>query len=162
MTSFSIKVILVVCVIFTFFGSTSCSSTNKASTSSNSTSQEKDDEYVFTIVEQSATYPHGFGTYGFTESEYVSKNLRYPKEAKRLKIEGEVLVRLTLTKEGYVENTEIVKGIGGGCDEEAIRLVNESGRWQPQIKWNPETEKGELVKSKITIPVVFKLDKTKE
>ncbi len=145
----SIKVILTVCVLFTCVGSTSCSSTNKANTSQNSTSQERDTESVFTIVYTSPRYPGRIGSI----TKYFSDNLQYPEEAKRLKIEGQVQVDFIVTKNGDVKDVKVIKGIGGGCDEEAVRLIKESG------KWIAATERGEKIDKKQSEFINFKLKK---
>lgn len=145
MTSF-FKVILVVSVLFTLLTFSSCSSTNKANKSQNSSSQVENDEQVFTIVWTSPRYPGGI-------IKYLSSNLQYPEEAKRLKIEGQVQVDFIVTKDGDVKDIKVIKGIGGGCDEEAVRLIKESG------KWVAATERGEKIDEEESAFINFKLKK---
>lgn len=56
--------------------------------------------------------------------DFIQKNIRYPKEALQAGVEGRVLVEYEISDNGIVLNSRVVKGIGYGCDEEALRLVN--------------------------------------
>ncbi len=56
--------------------------------------------------------------------EFVAKNLKYPEEAKTAKVEGKVIVAYDVNDNGKVFNTRIIKGLGYGCDEEAIRIIS--------------------------------------
>ena len=56
--------------------------------------------------------------------EFVAQNLRYPEEAKAAKVEGKVIVAYDVNDNGKVFNTRIIKGLGYGCDEEAIRIIS--------------------------------------
>lgn len=67
-------------------------------------------------------------------NEFVANNLKYPKEAKREGIEGSVLVKFMVQKDGKVADLKIVKDIGGGCAEEAIRLIKNMPLWIPGKK----------------------------
>jgi TonB family protein len=64
-------------------------------------------------------YPGG----GKAFQEFITKNIRYPKEAEDAKIEGGVIVGYDITDNGTVQNAHIIKGLGYGCDEEAIRVI---------------------------------------
>ena len=83
--------------------------------------------------------------------EYVQSNLKYPTEAKQLGIEGKVFVQFIVDPEGNLTDVKSVKGIGGGCDEEAIRVVKES------LPWNPALQDGKKVNVRMILPVTFKL-----
>jgi protein TonB len=63
--------------------------------------------------------------------EFVNKNLRYPEEAKKNGIEGEVVISMIIEKEGCASSEEIIESVGYGCDKEAIRLIQNMPRWQP-------------------------------
>ncbi len=108
-------------------------------------SQEVDQFFI--NVETPAIYPDG-GMDGFYN--YIQKNLVYPKEAKKKKIEGRVFVQFIVDKEGKITDVQTVKGIGGGCDEEAERLLRESKNWIPA------KQRGKTVKVRMNIPIVFK------
>lgn len=111
--------------------------------------QQEEVEQVFTIVEQSAVYPGGMDAF----YKYVQKELNYPKQARRMGIQGRVFVQFVVDKDGSITDVKTVKGIGGGCDEEAERVLRES------VKWAPAKQRGKKVKVRMNIPIVFKLDR---
>lgn len=84
-------------------------------------------------------------------ARFFRKNYRYPKEAQEKGVEGVVYIRFVVNTDGSLSNAKIVKGIGSGCDEEAIRLVS------IMPKWIPGENDGLKVSVYKTIPVVFKL-----
>ncbi len=108
--------------------------------------EEMSDE-IFLIVEETAT-PVG----GMTEFyKYFSKNLVYPIPARQAGIEGKVYLQFVVDKNGNVSNVQVVKGIGFGCDEEAIRVIKKGP------KWNPAKQRGRAVNSRVTFPLHFRL-----
>ena len=82
---------------------------------------------------------------------FVAKNVTYPKEAMEKEISGRVLVGFIVEKDGSITETEVVKGIGGGCDEEAVRVV------KAMPKWKPGKQKGKPVRVHFLLPITFKL-----
>lgn len=102
---------------------------------------------VFTIVEESATPQGGMQSF----YKFIRKNLKYPRQAKRMGIEGKVFVQFIVDKTGEVSEVEVIRGIGGGCDEEAVRILKKSP------KWNPGKQRGKPVKQRMTFPINFKL-----
>ena len=109
--------------------------------------EEEVADEIFTIVEESAT-PNG-GMQAFYS--YISKKLRYPNQAKRMGIEGKVFVEFVVDKDGSLTNVRAVKGIGAGCDEEAVRVIKSHPRW------SPGKQRGKPVKQRIILPITFKL-----
>lgn len=83
--------------------------------------------------------------------KYLVNTIKYAPEAKRSKIEGTVWVEFIIGKDGSVYDVKIVRGIGGGCDEETLRAVLQ----MPQ--WLPGKQKGIPVNVRFTLPVTFKL-----
>ncbi|MCU0439057.1 MAG: energy transducer TonB [Raineya sp.] len=83
--------------------------------------------------------------------DYISANLKYPEEAKAKKIEGRVHVTFIVETDGSITNVKVSKGLGGGCDEEAIRLIKNAP------KWNPGKQGGSPVRVEVTRPITFKL-----
>ncbi len=83
---------------------------------------------------------------------YLAENLKYPKTAQESSIEGKVLIRFLVDKTGKVSDVKVLRGIGGGCDEEAVRVVKNL----PDFK--PAMQDGVPVKTFYNIPVFFKLD----
>lgn len=109
--------------------------------------EEEETERIFTIVEETAA-PKG-GMAGFYE--YVAANITYPAPAKRLGIQGRVYVEFVIAKDGALTDVHVVKGIGAGCDEEAVRIV------QAAPPWNPAKQRGKPVRQRYTLPIVFKM-----
>lgn len=109
--------------------------------------EEEVSEEVFTIVEQKPEPNGGFAAF----YAYVGDNLKYPSQAARLGIEGKVFVQFIVEKDGSLTDIQVVKGIGAGCDEEAVRVIKNSPRW------NPGKQRGVPVRVKMIFPIVFKL-----
>ncbi|SDK77986.1 protein TonB [Catalinimonas alkaloidigena] len=82
---------------------------------------------------------------------YLSKTLTYPKLARKEKIQGRVFVEFIVEKDGSLTNARIVKGIGGGCDEEALKAINASS------PWIPGKHEGTLTRVRMIIPITFTL-----
>lgn len=99
----------------------------------------------FTFVEQEPQPPGG------DLQSYFAKNIKYPQKAINQDIEGKVFVTFVVTSSGEVDDVKLLKGIGYGCDEEAIRVV------KAMPKWTPGKNGGREVKVRMNIPIVFKL-----
>ena len=84
-------------------------------------------------------------------SRHLSENLTYPTSARMKGIQGTVLVSFIVNTDGTIEGIELVQGIGGGCDEEAIRTIKISPNWTPGMI------KGKAVRTRMKIPVSFRL-----
>ena len=82
----------------------------------------------------------------------IESRIIYPKEAKKKNIEGKVFVQCKITSEGRVGDVKVIKGLGFGCDEEAIRVVKSS-------KWIPCKINDRPIEVDVTIPLIFKLEK---
>jgi protein TonB len=104
-------------------------------------------ETIKSQVDEMAAPPGGMG--GFTE--YMIKNLSYPTAAKEANVQGMVVVSFVVDAEGKVGSVEVLRGIGKGCDEEAVRVISNSGTWTPAKIGD------KAVASKMTLPVQFKL-----
>lgn len=83
--------------------------------------------------------------------DYLGKNIKYPLPARASNIKGTVYVSFVVEPDGSVSNITILKGIGGGCDEEAIRVVNH------MPKWKPARQKGRAVRFLFNLPIKFDL-----
>jgi TonB family protein len=105
------------------------------------------EEEVFTLVEEMATPIGGIETFYAA----LAKEIKYPKQAREDGIEGRVYVEFIVKKDGSLSNFGIVRGIGSGCDEEALRVLSLMPRW------NPAKQKGQIVNSRFNLPIVFKL-----
>lgn len=109
--------------------------------------EEEVADEVFTIVEQQPEYPGGMGAF----YAFVTKKLKYPSQARRMGIEGKVFVQFVVDKAGNITEVMAVRGIGAGCDEEAVRVIKDS----PQ--WKPGKQRGKSVKVRMILPITFKL-----
>lgn len=89
--------------------------------------------------------------------EYVYSNLNYPAEARKKRIEGRVTLRFAVTKDGKIENVEVLRDIGGGCGEEAKRVIESMNNLTQ--KWTPGSQGGKNVNVWFTMPVIFKLNR---
>ena len=102
---------------------------------------------VFTSVETLPEFPGGEEA----RSKYLNKNLKYPEEAKKKGLEGEVFVSFLVGKDGSISNPVIIKSIGNGFDEEAMKVINEMPKWKPGI------QNGKPVRVRLNMPIYFKL-----
>jgi protein TonB len=82
---------------------------------------------------------------------YIGKNLKYPEQAVEEGIEGVVYVTFVVEVDGSIAGVKVLRGIGGGCDEEALRVV----RGMPN--WKPGMQAGKPVRVKYNLPIRFKL-----
>ncbi len=109
--------------------------------------EEVEEEEIFTIVEQMPEFPGG-------EAElfkYLGNNIKYPTMAQDAGIQGVVFVTFVVEKNGEVTGARVLRGIGGGCDEEALRVV------KSMPKWKPGEQRGKKVKVQYNVPVRFTL-----
>lgn len=113
------------------------------------TAKAQEDE-IFTAVEQSAEFPGGIEAF----YKYLQANIRYPDEAKRNGVTGKVFATFVVEKNGDLSNIKILRGIGSGCDEEAVRVLKASP------KWNPGKQNGNVVRQQYTVPISFYLPGT--
>lgn len=104
-------------------------------------------EEIFQIVEESAEPLGGYEKF----YKSIKDNLRYPAEATRLGVQGKVYVQFVVGRNGEVTDLKILRGIGSGCDEEAMRVIKLAGNWKPG------KQRGRAVKQYMVIPIVFRL-----
>ena len=108
---------------------------------------DPDEGKVFMVVEEQASFPGGEAKL----AEYLGKNIKYPAIARENGITGRVYINFIVGKDGKVRDTKLLRGIGGGCDEEALRVV----RAMPD--WKPGRQNGRNVDVYVNVPVVFTL-----
>lgn len=108
----------------------------------------KSEENVFTIVEDQPEYTGGMPEF----YKYVASQIAYPLEARRNEVEGTVYVQFVVEKDGKVTDAQAVKGIGYGCDEEAVRAVQSVGAF------SPGRQRGKAVRVRMMMPIQFKLN----
>lgn len=109
--------------------------------------EEKVEDPGFIPVEHAASFPGGMQEW----QRFLRKNIKYPRFAQRNNVEGKVHLSFYVDAEGNISDIQVTRGIGGGCDEEAIRVLKNS----PQ--WNPGLQRGVPVKSPMSIFIYFKL-----
>ncbi|MEX2602254.1 MAG: energy transducer TonB [Balneolaceae bacterium] len=104
--------------------------------------EEEPEEDFFKVVEQMPELIGGL-------SELQSK-ITYPERARRAGIEGRVFVQFIVNEQGEVENPQVIRGIGAGCDEEALRAVRDA-------QFRPGLQRGRPVRVQYSLPIVFRL-----
>ena len=109
--------------------------------------EEVVEQEIFQIVEEMPSYPGGDQKL----MEYIAKNIKYPQIARESGIQGRVFVGFVVEPDGHVSNVKLLRGIGGGCDEEAMRVI------KSMPKWKPGKQRGKAVRVSYQIPVMFKL-----
>ncbi len=101
----------------------------------------------FVIVEEKPEFPGGEA--GIVQ--YLAKNIRYPRLAVETGIQGTVYVSFTIMEDGSISNVEISHSIGGGCDEEAKRVIQNMPHWKPGM------QRGHKVRVTYQLPVKYLL-----
>jgi protein TonB len=109
--------------------------------------EEEATDEIFMVVEDQPEPQGGMAAF----YEYVGKNMKYPSQARRMGIEGKVFVQFVVDKDGSISQVQAIKGIGAGCDEEAVRVLREAP------KWKPGKQRGRPVRVRMVLPITFKL-----
>lgn len=109
------------------------------------TEPEVDDTSSYTIIEEQPSFPGGKEAL----LKFLGENIKYPPVAKQAGIYGAVYVSFLVEKDGLISNVKVTRGIGGGCNEEALRVVN------MMPKWTPGKKRGKPIRCQIQIPLVF-------
>lgn len=102
---------------------------------------------IFTIVEKMPSYPGGEKAL----FKYLGDNIKYPAMAKDAGITGKVFVNFVVNETGKITDVKVLRGIGGGCDEEAMRVIKN------MPKWNAGKQRGKAVKVSYNLPIKFTL-----
>ncbi len=102
---------------------------------------------IFTVVEEQPTYPGGEEA----RIKFLQENMKYPEEAKELGVQGKVFVTFVVEVDGSITDVKVLRGIGSGCDDEAIRVVKSMPRWVPG------KQRGVPVRVQFNLPINFKL-----
>ena len=109
--------------------------------------EEVVEEEVFLIVEQQPEFPGGEKA----RLKFVRDNTKYPQLARETGIQGTVYVSFVVEKNGSLTDVKVIRGIGGGCDEEAVRVV------KAMPKWKPGSQRGNPVRVRFNMPIKFTL-----
>lgn len=104
--------------------------------------EEEPEPEIFVIVEQSPELIGGLPA--------LQKKIKYPEIAKKAGVEGRVFLQFVVDEQGNVHDPIVTRGIGAGCDEEAVRAILEA-------KFKPGKQRGKAVKVKMSLPITFRL-----
>ena len=102
---------------------------------------------IFVVVEEQPEFPGG----NAAMMNFISENIRYPKEAHQKGIQGRVITNFVVMKDGSISNVQIMRGVDALLDAEAIRVL------ESMPVWKPGKQRGEPVNVRFTLPVVFRL-----
>ena len=109
--------------------------------------ERKDTINVYDCVEQMPSFPGGSQKL----KEFIEENLRYPKELEETCVQGRVIVRFIVERNGKLSNVKVVKSVHPVLDKEALRIVKLMPRWIPG------RQNGITVRVKFYIPIIFRL-----
>jgi protein TonB len=109
--------------------------------------QQEAPKEIFTVVEEQPGYPGG----DEARIKFLQENIKYPEEAKELGVQGKVFVTFVVEVDGSITDVRVLRGIGAGCDEEAIRVVKSMPRWVPG------KQRGQPVRVQFNLPIKFTL-----
>lgn len=110
--------------------------------------EEEVADEIFQIVEEPATPKGGYSAF----YQYIAKNMRYPAQARRMGIEGKVFVQFVVNAQGKISEIKVARGIGAGCDEEAVRMLENAP------DWNAPRQRGVPVSQRVMITIAFQLN----
>ncbi len=100
-----------------------------------------------TVVEEMPEFPGGEAA----RIKFLSENIKYPQIAREIGVQGPVFVTFVVEKNGQISGVKLLRGIGSGCDEEALRVISS------MPDWNPGRQNGKEVRVQLNMPISFKL-----
>lgn len=112
------------------------------------TAVEAEEAQIFSVVEESPSYPGG----DQARMTYLKDNLKYPQLARESNIDGTVYIEFVVERDGSISKPTIKRDIGGGCGEEALRVV------KAMPKWAPGKQRGKAVRTQFVLPIKFILN----
>jgi len=104
--------------------------------------ENEEEENFFVVVEEMPELIGGI--------QSLQQKIEYPDRARKAGIDGKVIIQFIVNEEGEVEDPRVIRGIGGGCDEEALRVVK-------QAQFKPGKQRGQPVRVQYSLPIFFKL-----
>lgn len=113
--------------------------------------KKTDADEVFVVVEEQPQFPGGIEAM----MQFLKENIHYPKEAHEKGIQGRVIVNFVIMKDGSIDTVNVVRGVDPLLDAEAVRVV------EAMPKWEPGMQRGQAVKVRYTLPIVFRLNESK-
>ena len=109
--------------------------------------EEVEEEQIFQIVEEAASFPGGIGEC----MKWLGKNIKYPTISQENGVQGRVIVQFVVNRDGTIVDAKVVRGVDPYLDKEALRVVN------MMPKWTPGKQRGKAVRCQFTLPVQFRL-----
>jgi protein TonB len=109
--------------------------------------QDQAEPVIFQVVEEQPSFPGGMKAL----YKYLSESIKYPQIAREAGIDGPVYISFIVWEDGSIRNIQLERGIGGGCDEEALRVV------KAMPNWIPGKQRSIPVNVQMVLPVNFKL-----
>ncbi|UFH54290.1 energy transducer TonB [Spirosoma sp. KNUC1025] len=106
------------------------------------------DRPIFSKVEEPPQFPGGMDKF----TDYLKKNLHYPKAARKAKLEGSIVVNFVVTEDGRITDVKLYNSLGLGTDEEALRLI------ENMPNWTPGKQAGKAVNVRYNLPINFRLN----
>ena len=113
-----------------------------------------DENRMIDPIEEEAGFPGGIEAL----YKFIEDNMIYPKEALENKIEGRVFTTFVVEKDGEISDIKILRGLGYGCDEEAIRIIKLMPKWKPAVLLPKKTK----VRQQFNLPIRFKLPESEK
>lgn len=107
-----------------------------------------DGNHIFQVVEEMPEFPGGMGEC----MKWIGQNIKYPKEAHDKGVQGRVIITFIVEKDGSITEPKVARGVSPALDAEALRIVS------IMPKWKPAKQRGQVVRVKYTIPVMFRLN----
>jgi protein TonB len=104
-------------------------------------------DQIFTVVEEMPAYKGGLEAMG----SFLGSNINYPESARKNGTEGTVFTQFIVNTDGSISDISVTKGIGGGCDEEAVRVL------KAMPSWIPGKQNGKAVRVRFVLPIKYKL-----
>ena len=109
--------------------------------------EEVEEEQIFQIVEEPASFPGGIGEC----MKWLGKNIKYPTISQENGVQGRVIVQFVINRDGSIVDAKVVRGVDPYLDKEALRVVG------LMPKWKPGKQRGKAVRCQFTLPVQFRL-----
>ncbi len=107
---------------------------------------------IYPVVDDMPSFPGG----DEARIRFITENIKYPELARKKGIQGRVFVTFVIEKDGQISNVKVIRGIGSGCDEEAVRVIS------MMPKWKPGMQNGKTVRVQFNMPIKFALSDGKK
>ena len=121
---------------------------SKATKKNMESTSKPSEDVIYSLVNQSPKYPGGdAGLF-----QWLRQHIKYPRIARENNIEGKVYVGFVVETDGSITNVDVKRGIGSGCNDEAVRVISSMPKWTPGFK------DGKAVRVAYTLPIIFKLE----